>query len=216
MRHQTLFVCFVHLLITPTIKSVEDKDWWQKSVFYQIYPRSFKDSNGDGIGDLNGITSKLEYLKETGIDAVWLSPIFASPMVDFGYDISDYYKIQPEYGNIDDFDALIDKAKLLDIKLILDFVPNRKFCEYFLRSCHFYSIFYHKTRLTNMSGSRSQLIVTPFTRIITFGMMGYQIQMEDKHSHQIIGFQFFMGRHGLIILCDINIICINLRKNNLI
>lgn len=120
--------CLFLLLWMPSpIRTSDEKDWWQKAVFYQIYPRSFKDSNGDGIGDLDGITSKLEYLKETGIDAIWLSPIFASPMIDFGYDISDYYKIQPEYGNIDDFDALIDKAKLLDIKLILDFVPNRKY-----------------------------------------------------------------------------------------
>lgn len=134
MKHRALvftsfpFICtFLFLFFWTPLSASEEKDWWQKTIFYQIYPRSFKDSNGDGIGDLDGITSKLEYLKETGIDAIWLSPIFASPMVDFGYDISDYYKIQPEYGNIDDFDALIDKAKLLDIKLILDFVPNRKY-----------------------------------------------------------------------------------------
>uniref|UniRef100_A0A336LW94 CSON001904 protein n=1 Tax=Culicoides sonorensis TaxID=179676 RepID=A0A336LW94_CULSO len=124
MNSLTLIV--ISVLVNFIIASPSDKDWWQKTVFYQIYPRSFKDSNGDGIGDLNGITSKLEYLKETGIKAVWLSPIFASPMVDFGYDISDYYKIQPEYGNIDDFDALIDKAKLLDIKIILDFPESYK------------------------------------------------------------------------------------------
>lgn len=134
MKHRAMvfisfpFLCtFLFLFFWTPLRASEEKDWWQKTIFYQIYPRSFKDSNGDGIGDLDGITSKLEYLKETGIDAIWLSPIFASPMVDFGYDISDYYKIQPEYGNIDDFDALIDKAKLLDIKLILDFVPNRKY-----------------------------------------------------------------------------------------
>ncbi|XP_063700850.1 maltase 2-like isoform X2 [Culicoides brevitarsis] len=115
---------FVFFLLLEVTASDEKKDWWQKTVFYQIYPRSFKDSNGDGIGDIDGITSKLEYLKETGVDAIWLSPIFFSPMVDFGYDIADYYKIHPEYGNIDDFDVMMDKAKLLDIKVILDFVPN--------------------------------------------------------------------------------------------
>ncbi|BFF95477.1 maltase 2 [Drosophila madeirensis] len=99
-------------------------DWWQHTVFYQIYPRSFKDSNGDGIGDLPGITSKLQYLAETGITATWLSPIFQSPMVDFGYDISDYRKIQPEYGSMEDFQQLIDKAYELGIKIVLDFVPN--------------------------------------------------------------------------------------------
>ncbi|KAH8277620.1 hypothetical protein KR018_002246 [Drosophila ironensis] len=100
------------------------KDWWQTAQFYQIYPRSFKDSDGDGIGDLNGITSKLEYLRDLGITAAWLSPIFTSPMVDFGYDISDFFDIQPEYGTLDDFRALIARANELGIKIVLDFVPN--------------------------------------------------------------------------------------------
>ncbi|EDV35657.1 maltase A8 [Drosophila ananassae] len=100
------------------------KDWWETAQFYQIYPRSFKDSDGDGIGDLNGITSKLEYLKDLGVTAAWLSPIFTSPMVDFGYDISDFFDIQPEYGTLEDFRALIKRAKELDLKIILDFVPN--------------------------------------------------------------------------------------------
>ncbi|XP_030383381.1 maltase 2-like isoform X2 [Scaptodrosophila lebanonensis] len=99
-------------------------DWWQHTVFYQIYPRSFMDSNGDGIGDLKGITLKLPYLAETGIKATWLSPIFASPMVDFGYDISDYRSIQPEYGTMADFEELVATAYGLGIKIILDFVPN--------------------------------------------------------------------------------------------
>ncbi|XP_017032751.1 maltase 1 [Drosophila kikkawai] len=99
-------------------------NWWQHEVFYQIYPRSFQDSNQDGIGDLRGITSRLEYFKETGITAVWLSPIYESPMVDFGYDISNYTNIQPEYGTLEDFDALIARANELGVKVILDFVPN--------------------------------------------------------------------------------------------
>ncbi|XP_055838561.1 maltase A1-like [Episyrphus balteatus] len=101
-----------------------NKDWWQTAQFYQIYPRSFMDSDGDGIGDLNGITSKLEYLKEIGVTAAWLSPIFKSPMVDFGYDISSFYEIQPEYGTIDDLKNLIVKATSLGLKIVLDFVPN--------------------------------------------------------------------------------------------
>ncbi|XP_030556538.1 maltase 2 isoform X2 [Drosophila novamexicana] len=99
-------------------------DWWQHAVFYQIYPRSFKDSNGDGIGDLQGVISQLPYLAETGITATWLSPIFLSPMVDFGYDISDYKSIQPEYGSMADFEQLVNTATSLGIKIILDFVPN--------------------------------------------------------------------------------------------
>lgn len=102
----------------------QDENWWRHEVFYQIYPRSFMDSNGDGIGDLKGITSKLSYFVETGITAIWLSPIYRSPMVDFGYDISDYRDIHPDYGTLDDFDELIATATKLGIKVILDFVPN--------------------------------------------------------------------------------------------
>ncbi|KNC33697.1 putative maltase H, partial [Lucilia cuprina] len=107
----------------------EELDWWQTAQFYQIYPRSFMDSNGDGIGDLNGIASKLQYLKDIGVTAAWLSPIFTSPMVDFGYDISDFYDIQPEYGTIEDFRNLIKTANEIGIKIILDFVPNHSSTE---------------------------------------------------------------------------------------
>ncbi|XP_061399007.1 maltase A1-like [Musca vetustissima] len=105
------------------------QDWWQTAQFYQIYPRSFKDSDGDGIGDLKGITSKLEYLKDIGVTAAWLSPIFTSPLVDFGYDISNFFDIQPEYGTLDDFRDLLTKAKQLGMKIILDFVPNHSSTE---------------------------------------------------------------------------------------
>ncbi|KAH8299668.1 hypothetical protein KR044_004345 [Drosophila immigrans] len=100
------------------------RDWWQVAQFYQIYPRSFKDSNGDGIGDLQGIISKLSHLKDIGVTATWLSPIFTSPMADFGYDIADFFDIQPEYGTLDDFDQLIAAANAQGLKIILDFVPN--------------------------------------------------------------------------------------------
>ncbi|GAB0096106.1 hypothetical protein DMENIID0001_115730 [Sergentomyia squamirostris] len=98
--------------------------WYDNGNFYQIYPRSFMDSDNDGIGDLNGITSKLQYIKNLGMSGTWLSPIFKSPMADFGYDCSDYFSIQDEYGTMDDFEALIDKANEIGIKIILDFVPN--------------------------------------------------------------------------------------------
>jgi alpha-glucosidase len=98
--------------------------WWQSSVIYQIYPRSFQDTNGDGIGDLRGITQRLSYLVELGVDAIWLSPIFPSPMADFGYDISDYTDIDPLFGTLDDFDALLAAAHARGIKIILDLVPN--------------------------------------------------------------------------------------------
>ncbi|XP_053685971.1 maltase A3-like [Sabethes cyaneus] len=111
-------------------------DWWQKAGFYQIYPRSFKDSDGDGIGDLKGITSKLSYLKGIGIRSFWMSPINKSPMVDFGYDISDYREIAPEYGTMADFDGLIWEAHRLGLKVVLDFVPNHtsNLHEWFIKS----------------------------------------------------------------------------------
>lgn len=100
------------------------KQWWKESVIYQIYPRSFKDSNGDGIGDLRGIIEKLDYLEFLGIDAIWLCPIFASPNVDNGYDISNYMEIMEEFGTMNDFDELLEEAHRRGIKIILDLVMN--------------------------------------------------------------------------------------------
>ena len=101
-----------------------DLKWWQKAVFYQIYPRSFSDSNGDGIGDLNGITQKLGYLSDLGVQAIWLSPHYPSPLYDVGYDISDYTAIAPEYGTMDDFIRFLDEAHSRDIRVIIDLVLN--------------------------------------------------------------------------------------------
>jgi alpha-glucosidase len=98
--------------------------WWKGAVIYEIYPRSFQDSNGDGIGDLNGITSRLDYLKSLGVNAIWLSPIYPSPQVDFGYDISDYEGIDPQYGTMADFDRLVAEAKKRDIRILMDMVLN--------------------------------------------------------------------------------------------
>jgi alpha-glucosidase len=98
--------------------------WWQSAVLYQIYPRSFQDTDGDGVGDLAGILDRLPYLVELGVDALWLSPIFPSPMADFGYDISDYTDIAPLFGSLADFDALVDAAHRNDLKVLLDLVPN--------------------------------------------------------------------------------------------
>jgi alpha-glucosidase len=98
--------------------------WWQTAVIYQIYPRSFQDTNGDGIGDLAGIKRRLPYLAELGVDAIWLSPIFPSPMADFGYDISDYTNIDPMFGSLPQFDSLLTEARRRGIKVILDLVPN--------------------------------------------------------------------------------------------
>ena len=101
-----------------------EKKWWHNSVVYQIYPRSFKDSNGDGIGDLKGIISKLDYIKFLGVDVLWISPIYKSPNVDNGYDISDYCDIMDEFGTMDDMKLLIKEAKSRDIKIMMDLVVN--------------------------------------------------------------------------------------------
>ena len=98
-------------------------EWWETAVIYQIYPRSFQDSNGDGIGDLPGITSRLEYISKLGVDAIWISPFYKSPQKDFGYDVSDYCEVSPEYGKLEDFECLLKTAHKLNLKVILDIVP---------------------------------------------------------------------------------------------
>ncbi|WHY71389.1 alpha,alpha-phosphotrehalase [Fictibacillus enclensis] len=107
-----------------------EQPWWKKSVVYQIYPKSFKDTTGSGTGDLNGIIEKLDYLKVLGIDVIWLTPIYESPQKDNGYDISDYYKIHEEYGSMEDFERLLSEAHQRDIKIIMDIVVNHTSTEH--------------------------------------------------------------------------------------
>lgn len=109
---------------TKQMSTETKKNWWKNAVGYQIYPRSFKDSNHDGIGDLNGIREKLPYLKELGIDFIWINPIYASPNVDNGYDISDYQAIHEDFGTMEDFQALLNEAHNLNLKIIMDLVVN--------------------------------------------------------------------------------------------
>ncbi|MEE4211692.1 MAG: alpha-amylase family glycosyl hydrolase, partial [Parvularcula sp.] len=94
--------------------------WWRGAVIYQIYPRSFLDTNGDGIGDLRGVAQGLEYIASLGVDGIWISPFFTSPMKDFGYDVADYCGIDPTFGDFDDFDAVIKRAHELGLKVIID------------------------------------------------------------------------------------------------
>lgn len=103
---------------------MQNLSWWKHAVIYQIYPRSFQDSNGDGIGDLNGIRGRLDYLTDLGIDAIWISPIYSSPMADFGYDVADYCGIDSMFGSMEDFDRLLEDVHRRGLRLILDFVPN--------------------------------------------------------------------------------------------
>ncbi|WP_312290486.1 alpha-amylase family glycosyl hydrolase, partial [Stutzerimonas nitrititolerans] len=106
------------------MRDSSDHPWWKGATIYQIYPRSFADSNGDGIGDLNGVLHHLDHLQKLGVDAVWLSPIFRSPMLDAGYDISDYCDVDPLFGSLDDIDRLISAVHARGMRLLLDFVPN--------------------------------------------------------------------------------------------
>ncbi len=103
---------------------MNSESWYKEAIVYQIYPRSFKDGNGDGVGDLRGIIEKLDYIQSLGVNAVWLNPIFKSPNDDGGYDISDYYAIQPEFGTMKDFDELLNGLHQRKIKLVMDLVLN--------------------------------------------------------------------------------------------
>lgn len=107
-----------------SIVGLPKKEWYEHATIYQIYPRSFMDSNADGIGDLNGITSKLDHLSDIGVNAIWMSPMFESPQKDFGYDVSDFYAVHHEYGTMADFEAFMTKANKLGLNVLLDFVPN--------------------------------------------------------------------------------------------
>src|SRR5208283_2703330 len=101
-----------------------DNSWWQRAIIYEIYPRSFADTNGDGMGDLNGITKHLDYLADLGVDAVRITPFYPSPQVDFGYDISNYRAIDPQYGTMADFDRLVAEARKRNIRIVTDMVLN--------------------------------------------------------------------------------------------
>ena len=107
------------------------KMWWKESVIYQIYPRSYNDSNGDGVGDIPGIIEKLDYLKDLGIDIIWLSPFYPSPNDDNGYDISDYYGVMKEFGNMADVELLLKEAEKRELKIIIDLEVNHSSDEHY-------------------------------------------------------------------------------------
>ncbi len=128
MKRWVQFVSSTFFLIVVSASTIfgasPEDNWWKHAVIYEIYPRSFGDSNGDGIGDLNGITEHLDYLKDLGIDAIWITPFYPSPQVDFGYDISDYRGVDPQFGSMADFDRLMAEAKKRNIRVITDMVLN--------------------------------------------------------------------------------------------
>ena len=98
--------------------------WWKHAVIYEVYPRSFQDSNGDGVGDMNGITSRLDYLKDLGVDAIWITPMYPSPGIDYGYDISDYMDVHPNYGTLDEFRQFLDAAHDRGLQVMIELVIN--------------------------------------------------------------------------------------------
>jgi alpha-glucosidase len=118
-----LFQSFIGAAQTKPVDA-QGHQWWQHAVFYEVYPRSFADSNNDGVGDLNGISSKMNYLQDLGVDAIWITPCYPSPQVDFGYDVADYRNIDPMYGNLNDFDRMVAEGKKHHVRIIMDFVPN--------------------------------------------------------------------------------------------
>lgn len=136
MTKKISLVIIIILTFSLTYISATDKKWWEHATIYQIYPRSFQDSNGDGIGDLIGITSRLNHLAEIGVNTIWMSPMFQSPLKDFGYDVSDFYKVHDEYGSMADFDNFLQTATSLGLHVLLDFVPNHSSdqCEWFVKS----------------------------------------------------------------------------------
>ncbi len=124
MKSALLVLPLIFAISAPSPAQTTRPKWYDNAVIYEIYPRSFQDSNGDGIGDLNGITQRLDYLKNLGIDAIWITPFFPSPNADFGYDISDYESIAPEYGTMQDWDRLVSEARKRNIRVLVDFVLN--------------------------------------------------------------------------------------------
>src|SRR6478609_4242541 len=119
LYQRSLIISFEILIrLVPSSNSPNRHLWWQRGIVYQVYPRSFMDSNGDGIGDLAGVLERLDYLRWLGVEALWLSPIYPSPMRDFGYDISDYTGIDPVFGTLEDFDALVMAAHEIGLRVI--------------------------------------------------------------------------------------------------
>lgn len=146
--------------------------WWKNAVVYQIYPRSFKDSNADGIGDLEGIYEKLDYLAELGIDVIWMSPVYKSPNDDNGYDISDYQDIMEDFGTMKDFDRVLEKAHRLNIKIMMDLVVNHTSDE-------------HRWFIESKRANKINITITISGQI--------QIAMEN---HRIVGNHVLVVLHG--------------------
>lgn len=174
-----------------SVNAGEPLDWWQQSVVYQIYPRSFQDSDGDGVGDLNGITSKLDYFVELDVHAIWISPIYQSPMKDFGYDISNFTNIEPVFGTLDDFKTMAAEFRKRDISLVMDFVPNHSsdLHEWFIKSVQNIEPYTDYYVWKNASGSDSEgKPLPPNNWVSVFGGSAweYNEQRGQFYLHQFV------------------------------
>ena len=178
------------------------KRWWKEAVCYQIYPKSFMDSNGDGIGDLKGIISKLDYIKDLGIDVIWVCPIYQSPNEDNGYDISDYQDIMDEFGTMEDFDRLLAEVHKRGMKLIMDLVVNKLKLSWML---------FLIIQVMSIHGLLNpSLLLILQNGIGIFGAMGQRMCCQTTgraSSQEVLG--SMIGQAG-------NIICMSLRKSSLI
>ena len=170
--------------------------WWKKATAYQIYPRSFYDTNQDGIGDINGIIAKLDYLADLGIDLIWICPFYASPNDDNGYDISDYQAIHPDFGTLEDVDELISAAHKRGIRIIMDLVI---------------------TLATSTHGSLNlDITKIALSAIGIFGVMVVSLPLKNRLATQTTGKVFFMAVHGNMIKKLHSTTCTYFQKNNLI
>ena len=196
------------------------KKWWHDKVAYQIYPKSFCDSNGDGIGDIPGIISKLDYLKDLGVDILWLSPCYRSPMADQGYDISDYYDIDPKFGTMEDMDRLIAEAKKREMYILMDLVVNH--CsdehEWFRKACEdpqgkYGNFFYLRDKKINYPLIDFKMFKI---RTFTFGNIAVMTSYMCMFTNAVL-LPFFLQEiakynafiSGLLILPYIVIICLS-------
>lgn len=168
------------------------KLWWQNAVVYQVYPKSFQDSNDDGIGDLRGIINRLDHIKELGADVIWLNPIYKSPDIDGGYDIADYQNINPTFGNMDDFECLLKTAHQKGLKIMMDLVVNHSSSDHEW----FKKVYNQQIKIISIV-----IIMFRETRLMVMNL--------------IIGGHLFLVRHGHLMRSLVNIICIFLQRNRL-
>lgn len=208
----------ISVLLVSCLTEINALEWWENANYYQIYPKSYVDGDNDGTGDLKGITSKIPYLKDLGMDAVWLSPIFKSSWKDGGYDISDFKEIDPIFGTMKEFEALLKTCKENEIKLILDFVPNHSSneCEWFTKSEKKekgFEDFYvwHKGKPNPEAGQRN-LPPNNWNSVFRGSAWEWSDVRKEYYLHQFAIAQvfFFCNLHSFCKCCKFIFLCYSL------